>query len=116
SEPMPQGSYYFMIFDTKGHVLLSGYSDNAVYVENIDNDAYDEVIVGVNTENTDPLEYLLDYLPYPVVYDWNRSGKLELQSSNQYKSLFEKYMLDQKEYKQALKVKIEEQKQYQRNH
>ena len=99
AEPEPKGSYYFMVFDSDGVVHLSGYSDSLVYSEDIDKDGVDELILGSNIDNIDPLERLVDYVPYPLIFDWRKSGRLELQASTSYTLFYEEYLESLAAYK-----------------
>jgi hypothetical protein len=105
AEPEPKGSYYFMVFNSDGVVHLSGYSDSLVYIEDIDSDGVEELVIGSNIDNIDPLELLVDYVPYPLVFDWGKSGKLELQPSTSYKSFYEKYLESLATYTRVIESK-----------
>ena len=105
AEPEPKSSYYFMVFNSDGVVHLSGYSDSLVYLEDIDSDGFDELILGSNINNIDPLELLMDYVPYPLVFDWGKSGRLELQPSTSYKAFYEKYLKNLAAYTKVIALK-----------
>lgn len=105
AEPEPKGSYYFMVFNYDGVVHLSGYSDSLAYLEDIDSDGFDELVLGSNVDNIDPLELLVDYVPYPLVFDWGKSGRLELQPSASYELFHEKYLESLATYTKVIELK-----------
>ena len=106
SEPEPTGSYYFAVVDlNEKSLVLDGYSDSEINVRDIDGDGIKEVIYGSNLSGVNPLDTMLDYIPYPRVLDWNCHGGLRLIGNQAYPELVESYQKSLRIYIQQLSKK-----------
>lgn len=103
SEPRPVNSYYyaFIDFDQK-KMLLSGYSDSPIELNNLDNKEGLEVIIGANITGISPLEFLIDYVPFPSIFSWGCSQELQIYDVSYFPEFLEKYRNDLIGYKTKL--------------
>lgn len=107
SEPAPVGSYYYAIIDISlKRIIISGFSDSLVMVENLDGALGSEVVIGKNITGVDPLDTLLDYVPYPLVLKWEASGEIKLLDVADFPELNINYLDKLKIYKKELKKKL----------
>ena len=106
SEPQPTGSYYFAVVDLISmSLILDAYSDSEINIYDIDNDGVEEIVYGINLSSVNPLDTLLDFIPYPKVLDWNRHGGLRLIGSDSYPQLVDAYKKSLSDYINQLSKK-----------
>lgn len=101
----PQESTFssFFVFDTSGRIFEAGDSDRFPYLQDLDADGDDELIIGLNTLGQRATEYTTDYVAYPMVYAWDKTNdNFYLNDVYAYPELLESYLIELSRYEQEV--------------